>query len=304
MPSRPINILLVAAHPADGFDQTGGTLAHHVARGDQVTVAIATTGVRSHHWELKDAKHRAGGELDVEPKIEAAVAEKLEETRTACRLLGFDDLRDLGFEDDDLLLNREKVEAIAEVIREVRPDLLISHHPYETAGLKMHGTIGQAAVYATQLAQGTGRSRQVRHRTPVHYFMNPIAYMGANTLEYAGTARVDLYVDITDVIDKKVRALDCISSQYYGGPYSRKRGENEDGHFGNKAGVAYAEAFQRYTPMVRYTLPISDYELDKVDESMEVHMGRVSEMTAAFLPLPESMEFSSDHRVPAEKHND
>ena len=304
MPSRPIQIWLVAAHPADSFDQAGGTLAHHVARGDKVTVAIATTGVRSHHWELKDEKQREGHELDVETKMKEAVAEKLEETRNACRICGFDDLRDLGFEDDDLLLDRAKVEAIADVIREVKPDLLISHHPYETGGLKMHGTIGQATVFAATLAQGTGRGRQERHLTPAIYFMNPIAYIGANTLEYASTSRVDLYVDITDVIDKKVKALDCITSQYYGGAYSRKRGEMQDGHYGNKAGVGYAEAFQRYTPMVRYALPISDKELDQVTEPMEHIMARRSEMVPAFLPLPENMSFSSEHRIPPEKYND
>jgi LmbE family N-acetylglucosaminyl deacetylase len=304
MPSRPIQILLVAAHPADSFDQAGGTLAHHVARGDKVTVAIATTGVRSHHWELKDEKQRQGSDLDVETRMKEAVAEKLEETRKACRICGFDDVRDLGFEDDDLLLDRAKVEAIAEVIREVKPDLLISHHPYETGGLKMHGTIGQATVFATTLAQGSGRGRQERHLTPSIYFMNPIAYIGANSLEYASTSRVDLYIDITDVIDKKVKALDCISSQYYGGAYSRKRGEMEDGHYGNKAGVGYAEAFQRYTPMVRYTLPISDKELDQVSEPMEHIMARRSEMIPAFLPLPDNMSFSSEHRIPPEKYND
>jgi len=36
--------------------------------------------------------------------------------------------------------------------------------------------------------------------------------MGNNSLEYAGISRVDLYVDITGVIEKKVRALDYISS--------------------------------------------------------------------------------------------
>ena len=304
MPSRPIQILLVAAHPADSFDQAGGTLAHHAARGDSITAAIATTGVRSHHWELKDQRIREQRDLDVEAKMKEAVAQKLEETRKACRICGFDDLRDLGFEDDDLLLDRPKVEAIAQVIRDVKPDLLITHHPYETGGLKMHGTIGQATVFAANLAQGTGRGRQERHQTPVIYFMNPIAYIGANSLEYAGTARVDLYVDITDVIDKKVKALDQISSQYYGGAYSRKRGESEDGHYGNKAEVGYAEAFQRFTPMVRYTLPVSDKDLDRVDEPMAHVMARRGEMIPAFLPLPENMGFSSEHRVPPEKYND
>ena len=106
------------------------------------------------------------------------------------------------------------------------------------------------------------------------------------------------------MIDKKVKALDCISSQYYGGAYSRKRGEMQDGHYGNKAGVGYAEAFQRYTPMVRYTLPISDKELDQVSEPMEHVMARRSEMIPAFLPLPDNMSFSSEHRIPPEKYDD
>ena len=50
--------MIVAAHPADSFDQAGGALAHHVAQGDSVTVVIATTGVRSHHWELASGSGR------------------------------------------------------------------------------------------------------------------------------------------------------------------------------------------------------------------------------------------------------
>ena len=74
--------------------------------------------------------------------------------------------------------------------------------------------------------------------------------------------------------------------------------------YGIKAGGGYAEAFQRYTPMVRYTLPISDKELDQVDEPMGNMMARRSEMIPAFMPLPEDMGFSSDHRIPPEKYND
>jgi len=39
------------------------------------------------------------------------VEEKLEEVRKACRILGFEDLRDLGFEDDDILVTQDKIEA-------------------------------------------------------------------------------------------------------------------------------------------------------------------------------------------------
>lgn len=303
MPSRPIQILIVATHPADTFDMAGGTLSHHAAQGDKVTAVIATTGVRSHHWELAEMKRQEGASLDVEKFVEQAAAEKLEEVRNACRIMGYDDVRDLGFEDDDILVTQDKIEAIAEVIREVRPDILISHHPYESGGLKMHGTIGQSTIYAWQVAAGTGRGRQLRHAVPCIYFMNPMAYMGNNSLEYASTARADLYVDITDVIDKKVKALDYISSQFYGGPYSRKRSEVDDGTYGNKVNVAYAEQFQRFFPLKSYTLPITDAELEQIDQSPEVGMGRRSEIVGAFTPLPPDMEFSSKYRTPKEKYN-
>ncbi|HNC98454.1 MAG TPA: protein kinase, partial [Myxococcota bacterium] len=76
----------------------------------------------------------------------APVEEKLAEVCNACRILGFEDVRDLGFDDDDILVTQDKIEAIADVIREVKPDVLITHHPYESGGFKMHGTIGQCTL--------------------------------------------------------------------------------------------------------------------------------------------------------------
>ena len=303
MPSRPIHLMLVATHPADSFDQAGGTLAHHAARGDSVTAVIATTGVRSHHWELAEMKRQQGANLDVEEHVERAVAEKLEEVRAACRIMGFDDVRDLGFEDDDILVTQEKIEAIAEMIREVKPDVLIAHHPFESGGLKMHATVGQCTLYAWQIAMGAGRGRQERHPVPVVYFMNPTAYVGNNSLEYAGTSRTDLYVDITDVIEKKVLALDYISTQFYGGPYARKRSETSDGSYGQAASVAYAESFQRFLPQVLYNLPVSDAELERFEEGPGYGMGRRGEVVGALMPLPEGMAYSSKFRIAPEKYN-
>lgn len=304
MASRSIHVMLVATHPSDSFDQAGGTLAHHAARGDRVTVVLATTGVRSHHNQLQEEKRQAGADFDVEERVKKAVEQKLEETRNACRILGFEDIRDLGIEDDDILVTQDKIEIIAEAIREVRPDILITHHPYEGGGLKMHATIGQTTLYAWQLAMGVGRGKQVRHYVPALYFMNPMAYMGHNSLGYAGTSHANIYVDITDVIDKKVKAMDYISSQFYGGAYSRKRAETEDGAHGGRARVAYAEQFQSFLPMIRHTLPITDAELELENESNEDLMGRRGEMAGGLMPLPPNMAFTSQYRVPKEKYRE
>ena len=146
MARRPVHITLVATYPADSFDMADGTLAHHIAQGNQVTVVIATTGVRSHHWQVMEQKRLKGQNFDVAKHVEQSVEEKLKEVRGACRILGFDDVRDLGFEDDDILLNQEKIDAIADMIRQAKPDILIAHDPYESGGLKMHNTISQATI--------------------------------------------------------------------------------------------------------------------------------------------------------------
>ena len=201
----------------------------------------------------------------------------------------------LGFEDDEIMLTREMVERIADLIREVRPDVLVTHHPYEMGGLNMHATTGQAVVCGWQKAGGTGRGQQKSHTASAVFFMNPMATAN-NSLGYGSTARIHLLVDITDVVDKKVQAMDMIGSQYYSGAYARKVLEYGEGNLGQGAGVAYAEAFQRFLPPVRYTLNVSDADLRRAAEPLQETMGRRSEIVAGLMPLPPGQEFTSKFR--------
>ena len=66
------------------------------------------------------AKRTKRPEFRCRKTVEQAVEEKLEEVRGAYRILGFDDVRYLGFEDDDILLTQEKIDAIADMIRQVK----------------------------------------------------------------------------------------------------------------------------------------------------------------------------------------
>ena len=52
MHEKRLTILLVGGHPADAFDNAGGTMAHHAAAGDRVVSAVMTHGVRSHAVQL------------------------------------------------------------------------------------------------------------------------------------------------------------------------------------------------------------------------------------------------------------
>lgn len=289
MASRPVKLLLIAAHPADTFDQCGGTLAHHIARGDSVTVVAATTGVRSHHWKLGDELRKVETATDVEKKQVQAREKKMNELRQACAFLGITDVHTLDFEDDEELVQEKMIQDIADIIRDVRPDILITHQPYEDGGFKLHAAVGQATMYAFRKAAGTGRGTTAPgHTVPTVYFMNPTAYVGAS-LDNSFIGKIDLYVDITDVIEKKVQALDCISSQYYGGSFARKRVEATDGHYGYNAMVGYAEAFQRYSPPVTYTLPVSDFEIHR-SATYKNYMDPVSTLIAADVPMRDGEE--------------
>ena len=286
MASRPIKLLLVVAHPADTFDQCGGTLAHHIADGDSVTVVTVTSGTRSHDWELIDAQREAGQKMDVETLQEEAKAKKLAELKKACALLGIEDVRALDFYDDEELVQEEMIQSIADLIRETRPDILITHSPFEDGGFKLHASVGRATMFGFRKALGSGRGKSLpAHAVPSVYFMNPTAYIGVST-DTSYVAKIDLYVDITDVIDKKVLALDCISSQYYQGSFARKRAEATDGHFGYNAKVGYAEAFQRYHPMVSHKLLISDFEINRCRDN-KTDMECSSTIIAAEVPMPE-----------------
>lgn len=49
---------------------------------------------------------------------------------------------------------------------------------------------------------------------------------------------VPIYVDITGVIDKKVKALNCMVSQQYGGRYALRRTEVNEGTYGTTTALA------------------------------------------------------------------
>ena len=46
--SAPLKILIVGGHPADVFDNAGGTLLNHVQQGDTVKALVMTHGMRQH----------------------------------------------------------------------------------------------------------------------------------------------------------------------------------------------------------------------------------------------------------------
>ncbi|MCE7989963.1 MAG: hypothetical protein DYG89_53120 [Caldilinea sp. CFX5] len=262
-----LRILSIGAHPADIFDQSGGVMAHHVRRGDWVGYVVLTHGARVHDAVISDAMfHRQ--EIPAADELQALMAErsdvKAEETRRACAILGVDDVTFFGADDAVLLVTEELVRRLARLLREKRPDLILTHFPREGDGLlNPHAVAGQIVLGAVQLAASVDPGdRNPPHKVAqLFFFGTGAASLPRNVWNAAGGYYNDVFIDITDVIEQKLAALDCMVSQGYAGAYARKRIETSDGAFGHAGGVAYAEGFITMNAETHYYLPVTEYAL-------------------------------------------
>ena len=276
---KPLTILHTAAHPADSFDMAGGTLAHHIERGDHVTVVAFTHGARSHALTMLEA-HRHGGQA---ASVEEAIGEKEAEVVRACGILGITDVRFLQLDDDLLMVKEEHIRAMARIIREVRPDVLITHSPYEMGGIPVaHRACCEISLLARSMAHGLMRDDPSPPHTIGEVFF--VWQHGETTsLDYAVPRFPEILIHVTDVIEKKVRAMDCLTSQYYPGGLARKCMESMNGH-GVQLCVPYSEAFFRYYPEVHRHLPVCEHNLRTASEPLEQTYRRLGTMIVPHSP--------------------
>lgn len=108
-------VLVVTAHPDDVDFAAAGSIAGFTDRGVEVTYCVVTDG-------------DAGGfdrELD-----NGGMAElRRTEQTNAAKIVGVSDLRFLGYHDGTVVQSLDLRRDITRVIRQVRPDLVITHTP-------------------------------------------------------------------------------------------------------------------------------------------------------------------------------
>ncbi len=192
-------VLVVTAHPDDVDFGAAGTVAGLTDRGVHVTYCIVTDG-------------DAGGFEIAVSRAEVAVLRREEQTRAA-KEVGVDDLVFLAQPDGRLQADLGLRELLARVIRQVRPQLVITQHPVRNlnrirASHPDHLAVGEAALCAV-----FPDSR------------NPFAFphlLQAEGLEAWIVPEVWLFgggdgarvVDITGQLDRKLRALRAHESQH------------------------------------------------------------------------------------------
>ncbi|NJD01097.1 MAG: hypothetical protein FIA99_00505 [Ruminiclostridium sp.] len=290
---RQLNILLVAAHPADTFDHCGGTLLHHARRGDKITAVSVTHGLRVHDIIVSE-QFRFQKEKPDKNEIDKIISErkiaKNAEVIKACELLGVNDVRFLNYEDGILLVTEDKIQDVAKVIRDVKPDVILTHYPLtELFGCgSAHGNVGKIVLHASHFAGMVDfDDPNPSHRCAQIFFMAPEegTRPSSNVLSGYAPGYCDYYVNITDVVEEKVKALDMMRSQQYGGDYARRTVEVCDGVQGGVITEAYAEGFIRYLPEYGEYLNVCEGRLDKQDEDEILTRKRVSRFIAPYVNL-------------------
>lgn len=288
-----LKLLVVAAHPADMFDHCGGTLLHHTKRGDVVTTVSLTHGLRIHDIIISEKFRFEGGKPDdeeVNKIIKERTNKKNAEVIKACALFGVTDVRFLNYEDDILLVTENKIRDVARVIRDVKPDIIITHYPLtELFGCESsHGNTGKIVLNACQFAGEVDfNDKNPSHRVAQIFFMTPTdATMKSNVLSGYTPCYPDYYVRITDVVEEKVRALDMMRSQQYGGDYARKSTETWNGIQGSVISESYAEGFISFLPEYGDYLTVCSSRLERQNEEEILTRNRVSQIIAPYIKLP------------------
>jgi LmbE family N-acetylglucosaminyl deacetylase len=283
----------VGGHPADIFDHCGGTMMHHVRGGDSVTCLALTQGLRVHD-EIVSEVFRFGTEgyskEDIERICEEREKVKLDEVKAACALFGITDVRSLRYDDKILLVTAEMIDSVARIIREIKPDLVITHYPRSNGNtMDHHGNTAKIVIAATHLA-GTvdfDDPNPAWRISDIAFMLNPSDAIAYNALCINQTASPNYFVDVTDVADIKVKALDTMRSQQYQGWHARKTVEVENGVFGAFTRAPYCEAFMLNKPVVTDKIYICEHWRERANEPEKDMLTRDFQMIAPFVPLPE-----------------
>jgi LmbE family N-acetylglucosaminyl deacetylase len=195
----PLTILIVVAHPDDIDFGSGGSVATWTGEGHRVVYCLITDG-------------DAGG-YDEEITRADMAALRREEQTAAAAILGVDELHFLGWPDGRLYVTHELRRDLARVIRQVRPDRVVTQSP--TRNLRSmygshpdHAAAGEAtmcAVYPDARNPFAHPELLADEGLAAHTVSEVwISHMGEGA---------DHYVDTTDAFDRKVEALRAHKSQ-------------------------------------------------------------------------------------------
>ncbi len=191
-------ILVIVAHPDDVDFSAAGTIAGWTGAGIEVVYCIVTDG-------------DAGGHDDSVPRAEMAPLRRKEQTAAAA-CVGVSDLRFLGYPDGRVEATLGLRRDLARVIRQVRPDRVVSPSPernYVRIGIGHpdHRAVGSAALDAIYPdARNPYAFEELRAEEGLEAWTVREVWLPGGPVP-------NHYVDVTGTFDRKIAALRAHESQ-------------------------------------------------------------------------------------------
>jgi LmbE family N-acetylglucosaminyl deacetylase len=213
-----MTVVVIAAHPDDEILGAGATLARHVRDGREVHAVVLAEGATSRYDD------------DMVPALQKAAIRSAEQVGFAS--IRFENLPDQRMDAVPLIEVTQRVE---QILRELRPQIVYTHFP-DDVNLD-HGVASRATWTACRPYALPGLRRFAVFETP-------------SSTEWAwplsGDAfRPNHFVDVSDLLDVKLAAMECYESELRDSPHPRSPEmlTARAATWGSMVGVRYAEPF-------------------------------------------------------------
>jgi N-acetyl-1-D-myo-inositol-2-amino-2-deoxy-alpha-D-glucopyranoside deacetylase len=227
-------LMLVHAHPDDEALTTGGTMARYASVGVRVVLVTCTNGEVGEVAEVP--------ELGTVDEIRERLGEvRTEELKEACRRLGDIDLRMLGYHDSGMegtpanddpkaFINQNPaaaVSAVAAIIRDTRPDVLITYNEIGLYGHPDHIRAHEVAMAGVQEASDQHAVAKVYYTAVPRSMLfggrelasatgvNPDDFFTVEEIDRMATDddAVTASIDVSGFVDRKFAALEAHRTQ-------------------------------------------------------------------------------------------
>ena len=229
-------ILVVGAHSADFVWRAAGTIAIITSQGGSASVVALSYGERGESGELWKEQDQT---------VENVKRIRHNEAQAAAKVVGAEFLcLDLG--DYPLNMTEAAIEQLAGIFQDFQPNIALTHNPVDPFNPD-HPVASQLVQKARLLSTGAGvASAFSRILPPDLYFFEP------HQPELCDF-KPNVFVDITQVMEKKIQAMDAMKAQSYLHKYYSELASRRANHarrISGNAGIKFAEAHFRTLPSV------------------------------------------------------
>jgi len=214
-------VLFISGHPDDHMT-SAGFLSLLSKNGYALFEIVLTSGSGGY------ARENEKGTIEQTRK---------KEFEEASKLIGMTKTFLLGYDEHTLIMNKENVEEITKLIREIQPEIIILPNRDD-----YHETHLETNRIATKAIRTAMKVRKLELGSPVE----PILVL---EWEHSVPNQPDVIVDITSEFELKEKLMDCYSSQLNEIEKQKTRSLNQ--YRGASIGVKYAEGFKtnRFIPL-------------------------------------------------------